>query len=115
MNVLSLEWLRTVGGCIVVGIKGGGAHSKEWMIKTQEFIERVFSLPNNRGVKCPCSKCRNSVCEDKTTLALHLCKVGFMPGYEVWTQFLRRRDSVAEKTRSTDMALMGMCARLNAW
>jgi cytidine deaminase len=57
---------------------------KEWMNKTQEFIDRVFSLSNNRSVKCPCNKCRNVVCENKRTLTLHLCKVGFMSGYEVW-------------------------------
>ena len=74
------------------------------MIKTQEFIDRAFSLPNNHGVKCPCSKCRNSVCEDKTTLALHLCKFGFMPGYEMWThhgESVRQTASVAEEDDRT--------------
>jgi hypothetical protein len=55
------------------------------MNKTQEFIDHAFSLPINRGVKCPCSRCRNALCEDKRTLTLHLYKFGFMPGYEVWT------------------------------
>jgi hypothetical protein len=32
-------------------------------------------------VKYPCSRCRNVVCEDKRTLTLHLCKVGFTPNY----------------------------------
>jgi hypothetical protein len=27
---------------------------------------------------------QKNVCEDKGTLALHHCKVGFMSGYEVW-------------------------------
>jgi hypothetical protein len=54
------------------------------MSKTKEFVDRAFSLANNFGVKCPCSKCRISVCEDKRALSLHLCKVSFMPGYEVW-------------------------------
>jgi hypothetical protein len=65
------------------------------MNKTQEFIDRAFSLPNNRGVKCPCSRCRNALCEDKRTLTLHLCKLGFMPGYEVWTHY---GESVHQKT-----------------
>jgi hypothetical protein len=41
-----------------------GAHAKEWMDKSQEFIDRTFSLSNNRDVKCPCNRCRNDVCED---------------------------------------------------
>jgi hypothetical protein len=36
-------------------------------------------------VKCPCSKCRNALCEDKRTLTLHLCKFSFIPDYDVWT------------------------------
>jgi hypothetical protein len=63
--------------------KKGGAHMREGINKTREFIDRAFSLPNNHGVKCPCSRCRNVVCEDKRMLTLHLCKVGFMLGYEV--------------------------------
>jgi hypothetical protein len=69
------------------------------MNKAQEFIDYAFSLPNNRGVKCPCSRCRNVVCEDKRTLALQLCKVGFMPGYKVGThhgESIRQTASVAE-------------------
>jgi hypothetical protein len=67
------------------GWKKSGAHIREWMNKTQEFIDRAFSVPTNRGVKCPYNICRNAICEDKRTLTLHLCKFGFMPGYEVWT------------------------------
>jgi hypothetical protein len=70
-------------GWMYGGWKKGGGHM-EWINKTKEFIDCTFSLANNGGMKCPCSKCRNSVCKDKRTLSLHLCKVGFMPGYEVW-------------------------------
>jgi hypothetical protein len=36
-------------------------------------------------VRCPCSQCQNSrFLEDKKIIALHLCKNGFMPGYELW-------------------------------
>jgi hypothetical protein len=55
---------------------------REWMNKAQEFIDHAFSLPTNRGVRRPC-RCRNTVCEDKRMLTPHLCKVGFMLGYEV--------------------------------
>jgi hypothetical protein len=67
------------------------------MNKTQEFIDRAFSLPTNQGVKCPCNRCRNALCEDKRALALHLCKFGFMPGYEVWTH---HGESVHQRTTS---------------
>jgi hypothetical protein len=70
------------------GWKKSGAHIREWMNKTQEFIDRAFSVPTNRGVKCPYNICRNAICEDKRTLTLHLCKFGFMPGYEVWTHHI---------------------------
>jgi hypothetical protein len=65
-------------------LEKSGAHTREWMNKTQEFIDRAFSLPNNRRVKCPCSRCRNTLYEDKRTLTLHLCKFRFMLGYEEW-------------------------------
>jgi hypothetical protein len=53
------------------------------MNKTQKFIDCAFSGPPDEGVKCPCSRCRNALHEDKRTLTSHLCKFGFMPGYEV--------------------------------
>jgi hypothetical protein len=67
------------------------------MNKTQEFIIRAFSVPPDQGVKCPCSRCRTAFHEDKKTLTLHLCKVGFMPGYEVVTH---HRESVHQRTAS---------------
>jgi hypothetical protein len=91
-------------GWMYGGWKKGGGHTKEWMNKTKEFVDRAFSLANNGGVKCPCSKCRNSVCEDKRTLSLHLCKVGFMPGYEVWVhhgESVHQIASVVEDDDST--------------
>jgi hypothetical protein len=85
------------------GWKNGGAQTKEWMNKTQEFIDWAFFLSNTGGVKCPCSRCRNSICEDKRTLSLHLCKVGFMPGYVVWVhhgESIRQTTSIAEEDDS---------------
>jgi hypothetical protein len=69
------------------------------MNKTQEFIDRAFTLPASWGVKCPCSRCRNTLCEDKRTLTLHLCKFGFMAGYEVW---MHHDESVRQRTPSVD-------------
>jgi hypothetical protein len=86
------------------GWKKGGAHTKEWMKKTQEFIDHAFSLANNGGVKCPCSRCKNFVCKDKSTLSLYLHKVGFIPSYEVWVyhgESIRQTVSVAKDGDST--------------
>jgi hypothetical protein len=53
------------------------------MDKATIFLDRAFSLSNI--VRCPCSRYQNSRClEDKRTIAIHLCKNGFVPGYEVW-------------------------------
>jgi hypothetical protein len=65
------------------GWKKSGAHTTEWMNKTQKFIDRAFSGPPDDGAKCPCSKYKNALHEDMRTLTLHLCKFGFMSGYEV--------------------------------
>jgi hypothetical protein len=86
-------------GWMYGGWKKGGAHTKEWMNKTQEFINHALCLSNNNGVKCPCGKCRNVVCEDKKTLILQFCKIGFMPGYEVSRhhgELVRQTTSVVE-------------------
>jgi hypothetical protein len=79
------------------GWKKSGAHTRKWMNKTHKFINRAFTVPTNRGVKCPCSSCRNTLCEDKRTLTLHLYKFGFMQGYEVWTH---HGESVHQRTAS---------------
>jgi hypothetical protein len=87
-------------GWMYGGWKESGAHTRECMNKTHEFIDRAFLLPTNRGVKCPHSRCRNTLCEDKMTLTLHLCKFGFMPGYEVWMhhgELVRQRTAPVAK------------------
>jgi hypothetical protein len=72
-------------GWMYGGWKKSGAHTTEWMNKTQDFIDRAFSGRLDEGVKCPYSRCRNALYEDKNMLTMHLCKFGFMPGYDVWT------------------------------
>jgi hypothetical protein len=72
-------------GWMYGGWKKIRAHMREWMNKTHEFIDHAFSFLTNRGVKYPCNRCRNALCEDKRTLTLHLYKFAFVPGYEVWT------------------------------
>jgi hypothetical protein len=91
-------------GWMYNGWKKGGGHMKEWLNKINGFVDRAFSLANNHGIKCPCSKCRNSVCQDKRTLSLQLCKVDFMLDYEVWVhhgESVNQTTSVVEDDDST--------------
>jgi hypothetical protein len=54
------------------------------MDKATTFLDRAFSW--SKIVLRPRSRRQNSRClEDKRTIAIHLCKNGFLPGYEVWT------------------------------
>jgi hypothetical protein len=76
-------------------LEKSGAHTREWMNKTQEFLDHAFSLPTNQGVMCPCSRCRNALSKDKRMMTLHLCKFGLVPSYEVWTH---HGESVCQRT-----------------
>jgi hypothetical protein len=62
-----------------------GNYTDEWMDKTTTFLDCTFLL--SKIAQCPCRRCQNTRClEDKTTIAIHMCKNGFVPGYEndVW-------------------------------
>jgi hypothetical protein len=62
----------------------GGNYTNEWMDKAITFLDHAFS--RTQIVWCPWSICQNSRCsEDKRIIAIHLCKNGFVPGYEVST------------------------------
>jgi hypothetical protein len=53
------------------------------MDKATTFLDYDFSLL--KIMRCPCRRCQNTRClEDKTTITIHLCKNGFVSGYEVW-------------------------------
>jgi hypothetical protein len=60
------------------------APSAEWIAKTNDFIEREFSLSPINKIRCPCTKCQNYKLVDKMTVATHLYKFGFVPYYETW-------------------------------
>jgi hypothetical protein len=78
-------------------LEESGAHTTEWMNKTQEFIDHAFSGRLDEGVKCTCNRCRNALCEDKTMLTMHLCKFGFMLGYDVW---MHHGETIHQRTAS---------------
>jgi hypothetical protein len=43
------------------GWRKNGAHLREWVDKTNKFIEHAFSLLNNGMARCPCNMCRNGL------------------------------------------------------
>jgi hypothetical protein len=52
------------------------------MDKTTTFLDYVVSL--SKIMWFPCSRCQNMRClKDKATIAIYLCKNGFVPNYEV--------------------------------
>jgi hypothetical protein len=62
----------------------GGDYTDEWMDKARVFLDHAFSW--TQIVRYPCSICQNLRClENKRTIAIHLCKDGFVSAYEVWT------------------------------
>jgi hypothetical protein len=50
------------------GCRKYGAHSREWVDKTNKFIEHAFSLSNTEIVRCPYSKCRDDLSYNKSIL-----------------------------------------------
>jgi hypothetical protein len=98
LNELFASRLADQGrGWMYGGWKKSRAHTMEWINKIQEFIDCAFSGSPDEGVKYPCSRCRNALHEDKRMLTLHLCKFGFMLGYEVWTH---HGETVHQRTAS---------------
>jgi hypothetical protein len=61
-----------------------GRHSDEWVAKTKDFVDHVFSLSLTGTVKCPCRRHENSIYLNKERVSLDLYQFGFMPEYEVW-------------------------------
>jgi hypothetical protein len=64
--------------------KDHGAHIDEWWQKTDDSIERAFSLGITPKIRCPCVKCQNARCANKVILTKHLIKNGFTTDYETW-------------------------------
>jgi hypothetical protein len=81
------------------GWRKNGAHSREWVGKTNKFIEHAFSLSNTGITRCPCSKCRNGLSHDKKKVPIDICRFGYMTGCEVWVHHgeeVPENESVAE-------------------
>jgi hypothetical protein len=75
------------------GWKKRGALSSEWVAKTDAFLDRAFArLETETDVRCPCSKCRHINFLDRRTMSTHICKNGYVPGYEVWVHHIEDPD-----------------------
>jgi hypothetical protein len=66
------------------GWNRNGRHSDDWVAKTKDFVDHVFSLSLSGTVRCPCRWHENSIFLNKERVSLDLCQFGLMPGYEVW-------------------------------
>lgn len=52
-----------------------GAHSHEWMVSIQEFVDNIVSLSattTSTDVLHPCINCCNYSCKNKGMMTLHL-------------------------------------------
>jgi hypothetical protein len=86
------------------GWKKNGAHIDEWWEKTDDFIERAFSLTSTPKIMCPCMKCQNKRCANKVILTKHLIKNGFATDYETWMFHGEKYTAVAAEESANDWA-----------
>jgi hypothetical protein len=66
------------------GWSRNGRHSDDWVAKTKDFVDHVFSLSLTDTVRCPCRQHKNSIFLNNERVSLDLCQFGFLPRYEVW-------------------------------
>jgi hypothetical protein len=84
------------------GWKKSGAHTDEWWEKTDNFIERAFSLATTPKIRCPCVKCQNMRCADKVILMKHLIKNDFATDFETWVLQGEKYTAVAAEEFAND-------------
>jgi hypothetical protein len=65
------------------GWSRNGRYSDDWVAKTKDFVNHLFSLSLIDTVRCPCRRHENSIFLNKGRVSLNLCQFGFMPVYEV--------------------------------
>jgi hypothetical protein len=93
------------------GWRKNGAHSREWINKTNKFIEHAFLLSNTGIARCTCIKCQNGLSHNKKIVSIHICRFGCMPDYEVWVHHgeevpeneLVVQDDVTDEDRMDEM------------
>jgi hypothetical protein len=65
------------------GWSRNGRHSDDWLAKTKDFVDHLFSLSLTGTVRCPCRWHENNIFFNKERVSLDLCQFKFMPVYEV--------------------------------
>jgi hypothetical protein len=89
-NVFTIWFGLTVSGMaedrawMYNGWSRNGRHFDDWVAKTNDFVDHVFSLSLTGTVRCPTRRHENSIFFNKERVSLDLCQFGFMPEYEVW-------------------------------
>jgi hypothetical protein len=86
------------------GWKRNRVHTHEWWDKTNDFIERAFSLMTTEKIRCPCMKCQNAKCFDKVMLTKHLVRNGFTINYETWVFHGKKYTTVVAEESTNDRA-----------
>jgi hypothetical protein len=84
------------------GRKRNRAHTDEWWEKTNDFIERAFSLVTTEKIRCSCVKCQNTRCFDNVLLTKHLVQNSFTPDYETWVFHSEKYTAVVAEESSND-------------
>ena len=80
---------------------GRKAHSAEWRIKTQAFIDHAFSLTTRNEVRCPCRQHGNGKFHNRMDLVKDLVEFGFTPNYETWV-FHGEKETPVEREGEAD-------------
>jgi hypothetical protein len=72
------EWMYS-------GRQSQSSFTKEWIEKTEAFIEQSFAPAQGaRVIFCPYSKCNNRKRQTKGEMSTHLCKNGCTAHYTRW-------------------------------
>ena len=83
------------------GWKCGGQLSREWIDKTEAFLDGAFAkLKGGNTTWCPCNKCGNTRRQTREVMTNHLCNYGFTRNYTRWTyhgETNRMRDEVVRQ------------------
>jgi hypothetical protein len=74
------------------GWRKNGAHSREWVDKTNKFIEHSFSL-SNTGIVRSMQQVSKWFISRQEKISIHICRFDYMLGYEVW---VHRGEEVSE-------------------
>jgi hypothetical protein len=82
------------------GWKKNGTNTDKWWDKTNDFIERAFSLAITEKIKCLCVKCQNRGVLTRS----HLVRNGFASDYEMWVLHGEKYTTIITEESGNDRA-----------